>query len=155
MTTTHRSRDILALLLSLTGLVLLWSICLSVHYNVWWMSRTVLLEVRLALYLWTGIAVALLFVLRGIAIAWSRATTQPSSLEYAESLFTICVGSALGVIAFGWRIRTDVGPPEAIERLNDLPMTVRILADPWLSYSFLGAVAIVAFLSFCYRRQVS
>jgi hypothetical protein len=153
VTTTNRSRDILAFLLSFTGLVLLWSICLSVHYNIWWLSRTVFLEVRLTVYLWTGVAVALLFVVRGIVMAWSLAMTRLSSLEYAESLFTIGVGSALGVIAFGWRIRTDVGPTEAIQRLSDLPMTVRVLADPLLSYSFIGAIAFVAFLCFRYRPR--
>lgn len=56
--------------------------------------------------------------------------------------FAIVVVSVLIVIAHGWRIRTDVAPTDAISRLSDLPIAVRILADPWLA----GAVITLATL---------
>ena len=148
MTASRASHKIVPWLLSLVGLLLLWSICAAVQANLEWMPRSLLLLPRLPFYLWTGVAVALLLVLRGVVM--ERAVVF-SSLEFVEGLLMAGVGIALIVIASGWRIVTDMGPVDPIHGLSDLPTAMRILADPWASYTFLGLVAVVAF--FLLRRR--
>jgi hypothetical protein len=142
-------------LISSGGLVLLWSICAAVQYNVWWMSSPVLLEFRLGLYLWSAVAMAVTFVLRGVVTA--SLVTMRTSFVLADAALELSVAGTLIVVACGWRIRTDVAPPQGVHELRELPVSIRLLADPWISgVTILSlSVAVAVILGIIHRRDIA
>lgn len=123
----------------------MFEITAAVRSNVWWLGLSILGERRFALYLWASVALAVLFVMDG-ALALRKHETDLGFVALKGPLTIVVVGVFV-VIAHGWRIRTDVAPPDAISRLSDLPIAIRILADPWLTAAFITSVALLAVLT--------
>jgi len=137
-----RLQQIEAALISVGGLLLLVEISNAVRSNVWWIGRAVLAEQRFSLYLWASVALSLLFVVEGAVTIRERQAGR-GFLGLLGPLAIVLVG-VLIIIAHGWRIRTDVAPADGISTLSDLPIAVRVLADPWLAAVLIAVVATCA-----------
>ena len=148
-----RLQQIEAIAICVGGLVLLFEITNAVRLNVWWIGLSVLGEHRFALYLWASVALAVLFVIDG-AVAIRQRDLGIGFVGF-RGPFAIVVVSVFIVIAHGWRIRTDVAPIDAISGLSDLPIAVRILADPWLAGTLitLATLCVVLFTARAMRKQ--
>jgi hypothetical protein len=133
-------QQIEALLICIGGLLFLVELSNSVRSNIWWIGESVLTEPRFALYLWAAVALGILFVIEGVLALRER--TAGLGFLCLQGPLAIAVLIALLCIAHGWRIRTDVAPADAISGLSNLPVPVRILADPWYAGSLIGLVAV-------------
>jgi hypothetical protein len=139
--TRHRLQQIEASMIAVGGLWLLVEVTSAVRSNVWWIDASVFTMPRFSVYLWAAVGLALSFVIEG-AVAISQSRVNISFIALRGPLAVLMV-SLLIVIARGWRIRTDVGPENAISSYSDLPIAVRILADPWLTGLLVGLVAVL------------
>jgi hypothetical protein len=137
-----------AVLICLCGLLLIIEIASSVRANVWWIGRSVLAEQRFAFYAWVAVGLGVLFVVEGIAAI--REAQASIGFVCCRGPFMLGLLCALILIARGWRTRTDVAPADSISTLSDLPIAVRILADPWLAAVFIAIVAVGAVFSIVY-----
>lgn len=111
------------------ALLLLIETAASLRASVWWLDRTVLSQARFSGYLWTAVAVAIGFLVQGVLAV--RPNGEKPFVQVAHGAFGIVVVASLIVVAHGWRIRTDVAPPNAVSSMSDLPFTIRLLADPY------------------------
>jgi hypothetical protein len=137
--TSRRLQTVAAVFVYIGGVVLLIEICRAAHLNVWWLSRSVLMEQRFAFYLWSSVGLAAFFVLLGTIGVTGRHTGGACSL--IEVPLAICLLAAFIFIAHGWRIRTDVGPADGISSLSELPISLRLLADGWFAGGMITLVA--------------
>jgi hypothetical protein len=121
------------------GVVLLVEIGRAVQANMLWLDRAVLMESRFRLFLWLGVSIAALLIVKGITAALNR-SAENRAVVLLENPLTIIVCVLLIVVVRGLRIHTDVAPLNRIDTIDGLPFIIQLLARPWLFY---GVVIIV------------